>query len=157
VRSGALVAVAVAALAAAPPSSESTSRSQTIRLISVGTSSKTVDKAPSGLSAGDKVIETSRLSNQIAQFGKRKGAVVGHDRATLTVVNPTTVRVDGVATLPGGTVVLRGPIKASSATVATVPVGGGTGAFAGARGTVVATQPNPGATRAVNVYRLTLP
>jgi hypothetical protein len=61
-------------------------------------------------------------------------------------------RVNGVATLPGGTIRVRGPVEEQTNATLVVPVVGGTGAFAGARGTLTI---NGTEKRAWNVYRLT--
>jgi dirigent-like protein len=150
-----VLALAAAVLVCASASSARSERAMTIRLVSVATSARPVDKPPAGPSKGDQIIETSRLSNAVSQFGKAKGAVVGHDKATLTILSPTALTLDGVATLPGGTIAIRGPVESSSGRVTTIPVKGGTGRYAHARGSVVLTQLDTN--RALNVYRLSLP
>jgi hypothetical protein len=90
----------------------------------------------------------------VAQFGMPAGAFVGRDRGRYTVVSESVVKLDGVATLPGRTLIVRGRMRLASTSVS-VPVIGGTGRFARARRNVYAT--DLGGTRALNVYRLTLP
>ena len=148
-----LVAVLAASVAAgsaiaAPPT--------TIRLVSVATSERMRDAPPAGPSKGDASIQTSRLLNAVAQFGKPKGAVVGRDSATITITSPTSATITGVATLPGGTLILRGALRIGTNGEAMFPVVRGTGRFAGARGTVTVT-PLGSETRALNVYRLVYP
>jgi Dirigent-like protein len=126
-----------------------------IRLVSVNTSTSVKDTPPTGASVGDSFTETSRLRNAVAQFGKPKGAVVGSDRATTTLVSAQAVRMQGTVRLPGGTLTIRGRVTGTQRSV-TVPVTGGTGRFAGARGTVTAAA-LPDGRSASNVYRLTLP
>ena len=70
--------------------------------------------------------------NAKRQFGAKKGTVVGSDRGTITLTGPRSARVNGVATLPGGTIRVRGPLDEQTNATLVVPVVGGTGAFAGA-------------------------
>jgi len=125
-----------------------------IRLISINSIVGSTDKAPKGPSAGDRYVATSVLRNQIRQFGKPIGAVVGHDRAVYRFSSSTAYRIDGVATLPGGTVSFHGRASVSS-TAGVLPVTGGTGRFARSRGTVQSI--DLGGARARNIYRLRLP
>jgi Dirigent-like protein len=124
-----------------------------IRLISDNSVVDIVDKAPKGkISAGDRFTTTSTLRNQVAQFGKPKGALVGHDRATMAFLSATSYTIDGNASLPGGTLHFHGRVRPYTSAVL---VTGGTGRYANARGTVTAT--DTGGARSINVYRLTLP
>jgi len=129
----------------------------TIRLLSITTSYKfLVDKAPKGEAGiGDVIWAKSTLKNSVAQFGKPRGAVVGSDVATLTVTSPTSGDMKVQAKLPGGTLRSAGRIGESRAPV--IRVTGGTGAFAGARGTVEVISLNAAGDRTINVYRLRLP
>lgn len=140
-------ALTPAAHAAAPPT--------TIRLVSVTTSTRTTDRPPKGVSTGDTVHETSTLINQVAQFGKPARAVVGSDRAVqLLRLKPRSSTIDGVATLPGGTLRFRGKVARSAQGGIVIPVVSGTGRYLGAQGElwIVATS---SAGQALNVYRLT--
>jgi hypothetical protein len=119
-----------------------------IRLVSDTTSVRGRDVAPKGPSVGDSVFSTSRLRNAVAQFGRARGAIVGSDRGTARLVSATRATVDGVASLPGGTLHFRGRLRS------TIPVVGGTGRFAGARGTLRVTATSRRDT-ALNVYTLT--
>ena len=92
--------------------------------------------------------------NARRQFGEKKGTVVGSDRGTTTLTGPRSARVNAVATLPGGTISVRGRIQEQTDATLVVPVVGGTGSFAGARGTLTI---NGTEKRAWNVYRLTYP
>ncbi len=125
-----------------------------IRLVSLTTSSDTTDRPPAGPSAGDSETSTSRLSNAVAQFGKPKGAVVGKDSGTARY-GRAGATLNLLTRLPGGTLRVRGAIVLlNNAFVA--PVVGGTGAFAGARGTLRVTgtgEPK----RALNIYVLEYP
>jgi hypothetical protein len=109
------------------------------------------DVSPKGPSKGDRYSGRDTLLNAVQQFGRRSGAAVGTDRSTLALTGTTTGCVTGVANLPGGTILFKG-CGHLGVNVPT-PVVGGTGAFAGARGTTVA---GPGNTP-LNTYRLTLP
>jgi hypothetical protein len=140
-------AVGTAATAAQGPA--------TIRLVSVGTGERLRDTPPAGPSRGDASIQTSRLLNAVAQFGKPKGAVVGRDSATLTLTGPASATIAGGATLPGGTLLLRGVMRVAPGRLV-FPVVRGTGRYAGARGTVTVTA-LAGQNRALNVYRLVYP
>jgi hypothetical protein len=117
-------------------------------------SSRTADKPPKGPSAGDRIVEATRLLNAVPQFGKSAGAVVGRDRSTTVFASPTTATTSGVVYLPGGTLTINGRVKPDRRRGGlTVPVTRGTGSFAGARGTLwVVRVPNP--VRVLNVYTL---
>jgi hypothetical protein len=123
-----------------------------LRFVSLTTSSKVDDRPPKGLGVGDGQFTTSQLRNAVAQLGKPKGAVVGSDSGTMTIAGERSIRVDVVTRLPGGTIVMRGLIRPAPAGVA-LPVTGGTGRFAGARGTMTISEES--GRRAINVYRLT--
>jgi len=142
----------VAIVAFTVPAVTSAAGPPTVALISFTTSSIATDRAPKGPSRGDRYVTTSRLVNAKRQFGAKKGAVVGSDRGTITLTGPRSARINAVATLPGGTIRVRGPMKEQTNATLVVPVVGGTGAFAGARGTLTI---NGTAKRAWNVYRLT--
>jgi hypothetical protein len=147
-----LAAVLAVSLAPAAATAQGTT---TIRLVSVGTSDRLRDAPPAGPSRGDASVQTSRLLNAAAQFGKPKGAVVGRDRATITLTGPSSATITGVATLPGGTLSLRGAMRVTAGGLV-FPVVRGTGRYAGARGTVTITA-LAGQNRALNVYRLVYP
>jgi len=140
-----LLASAGSAAAAAPTS---------IRLISVTTSVQATDRSPKGASAGDTVRETSRLLNEVQQFGKPKLAIVGSDAATSTLSRGLkTATVSGVAQLPGGTLILRGKPQPNPRGGIVIPVVRGTGLYVGARGTLLivnVTSPK----RTLNIYTL---
>jgi hypothetical protein len=143
------------AVGGAHAAGDSATRSVVIRLIAINSIVRETDKPPKGPSAGDWAVTKARLRNKVAQFGKPAGAFVGNDRGRYTFVSESVVKVDGVATLPGGTLIVRGRLRIVSSNSASVPVVGGTGRFAHARGSVYATDLDR--TRALNVYRLTLP
>jgi hypothetical protein len=148
-----LVACCLAAVLAGAASGAAQSSRLVVRLISDNKIAGAVDKAPKGkLSAGDSITTTSTLRNQVAQFGKPKGALVGRDRAVNTFLSATAYTVTGYAVLPGGRILFQGRVTKSGGSV---NVTGGTGRYAHARGTVGGE--DLGGTRAINIYRLTLP
>ncbi len=142
----------------APASLGAESESTTIRLVAVRTHFKTVvDRAPkSRFSIGDVFWVKWTLRNEVAQFSLPKGAVVGTDVATFTVVSNTRGDVRLTTRLPGGTLRVAGDV--GQGRLERIRVVGGTGAFAGARGVYETRPPTPGGNnRARNVYRLRLP
>jgi hypothetical protein len=127
----------------------------TVRVLSVPSGFDVDDVGAKGLSAGDRFMVADRLYNLVPQFGKRKGALVGTDTGTTTVrAGSKSADFRGVAKLPGGTIVVRARLRVG-VTLSSVTVVGGTGRFAGARGTVALQGMSRG--RATNVFRLTLP
>ena len=158
--SWALAIVLGAALVGVPAQAapDTASATVTIRLVSNTTSARVlVDRAPKGkASKGDKQWAMSVLRNAVAQFDRPKGAVVGSDVGTLTVVSVTPPRVDLKVTvrLPGGTLRAAGRITGLDQDI---PVIGGTGDFANARGTSEIRSLHPSGDPALNVYRLRLP
>ena len=132
----------------------------TIRVIGSAAGSRyLVDHAPKGYpNKGDVVRETSTLRNAVAQFGRPKGATVGSDVWITTIVIPPFGRVDvkAATTVPGGTIRAVGTVTATQ-TTGTFRVVGGTGKYAGARGTLSLRNINASGSRAVIVYRLQLP
>ena len=146
----ALIAACAAAVAA-PAASAGTLE---IVVTSVSLSVKPTDVAPAGSSRGDTIAYRDRLVNAKAQFGRRNGAVVGSDHGTMTFTSAHTARFMGVAVLPGGTIRLEGKVVALPDKSLVIPVTGGTGRFAKAKGFVLV---GTGAKKALNTYTLTLP
>jgi hypothetical protein len=132
------------------------SKSLTIKVLSVVSGVGQKDVEPKGLSAGDRITMTDRLYNLAPQFGKPNGALIGSDVGISTVrQSGHVVDFRGTARLPGGTVRVKGRFTASG-TLPRVTVVGGTGRFSQARGTVSLTD-LAAKGRAKNVFRLTLP
>lgn len=132
----------------------------TINLISGNARESVTDKAPKELargvaSKGDVIKGTSVLRNAIRQFGKPSGAVVGRDSYSFRFVSPTEAVIDVRVQLPGGTLRARGRMRISQGDRILVTVTGGTGKFAGARGTGEARTLSPN--ESLNVYRLRFP
>jgi Dirigent-like protein len=113
------------------------------------------DTPPKGASAGDTVVFTDKLVNAVTQFGKKAGIKVGGDRGTMTYTSARSATFLGTATLPGGTLTLKGSVVSTpDGKSFVIPVTGGTGRFAGAHGTVLV---GPGTARSLNTYTLTIP
>jgi hypothetical protein len=131
----------------------------TVRLISAGYEGQTVvDRAPKhALSKGDVIVTTSFLRNAVAQFERPKGAVVGGDSATFTILTSTQAELKVEMSLPGGTLRAGGHVRLGP--TQTYAVTGGTGRFVHARGTgesrAVANKWGSG-NRRLTVYRLRL-
>lgn len=136
--------------AASAPAASARETTVVIRVKSVPVSGILHDHAPKGLSKGDVYTGRDRLINAVPQFGKKAGAVVGSDRSTLTLTSPTIGLLTGVARFPGGTITFKGKGRLGSST--RIPVVGGTGRFAGARGSMtVGSGYSP-----INTYRVSL-
>ena len=142
-------AVLLAVAAAAGPAHAGT---LTITVTSVALSAKTTDVDPKGTSKGDTIVMRDRLLNASRQFGRAKGERVGSDHGTMTFTGAHSATFSGVASLPGGTLRISGRVAPVSAGLV-IPVTGGTGRFAGARGYVLVGHGNK---TALNVYTLTL-
>jgi hypothetical protein len=146
---GALVVVAAPAVAA--PTAGGPTQLLVIQVKSVAAGASADDKAPKGPSRGDRLLERSRLLNVRTQFGKPAGALVGRDQALVILAGPRSGRIAGVATLPGGTIRFGGVMRLDG--VDSIPVTGGTGRYARARGTLfVGKGDTP-----LNTYHLRLP
>ena len=126
-----------------------------IRVTSVLTSVRSINAPPKGVREGEIIFLTDQLLNVMPQFGRPARASVGSDQGTLTVVSATTARLVGTASFPDGTIKLNGLIPLAGNRPTVIPVVGGTGRYAGARG--ADTQPAPGGNTELNTYRLTLP
>ncbi len=143
--------VAVAAPAAAAPVVGGPPQLLVIQVKSVTAGGSVDDRPPKGLSRGDRLLERSRLLNVRKQFGKPAGAVVGRDRALVILTSTRAGRVAGIATLPDGTIRFGGVIRLDAAE--SIPVIGGTGRYARARGTLfIGDGDTP-----LNTYHLRLP
>jgi hypothetical protein len=139
------------ALVSGPSAPAAVTKTLVIRLRSITVGSSYSDRAPKGPSTGDVFRGRFRLFNVVPQFGRKAGAAVGTEHSTLTFTSSTSATIGGVVALPGGTLVYRGAGRIGSSTP--IPVVGGTGRFARARGTLVVGN----GTSPLNTYRLTLP
>jgi Dirigent-like protein len=106
-------------------------------------------------SRGDTLYVKSVLRNGFAQFHRPANAVVGSDSWVLTsLASPGWSLVKANVKLPGGTLRLQGRVHVSSS-LRFVPVVGGTGRFANARGTLRVQE--RASLPSLNDYRLRLP
>jgi hypothetical protein len=143
--------VVAAAPAAAAPTAGGPTQLLVIQVKSVDTGGSADDRGPKGPSKGDRLLGRSRLLNVHKQFGKPAGAVVGRDQALVVLSGALSGKVTGVAMLPGGTISFSGPVRLDA--VESIPVTGGTGRYAKARGTLfVGKGDSP-----LNTYHLRLP
>ena len=151
-----LAACLIGALASAPAATTATAPPKVIRLLSITTADKSVDVKPKGRSAGDHENFASRLLNRQAQFGKKKGAVVGSDSGSLRLTKKMVPFFVTVAHLPGGTIRTQGALQPLADGAYRIAVVGGTGVFEGVHGNLTILAPITPKT-AVNVYRLIYP
>jgi hypothetical protein len=106
-----------------------------IKLLSVTIAEHDHDIGPKGPSAGDWGTQRSALFNAVAQLGYRAHAVVGFDSGTMRLTGPRSGTVRQTTHLPGGTLLVRGPISLAAGGGILSPVVAGTGRYAGAKGT----------------------
>src|SRR5215203_4726339 len=154
--------VVVALLAGLLSASATQARAQETRVIEVVSVELELvvkdTKPKKAANKGDSILFRDKLLNPAPQFGMAKGARVGSDRGTLTYTTAKRARFDGTATLPGGTLFLRGEVFSRREGGMAIPVAGGTGKFKGARGVLLVDPSNPKTpNRALNTYRLTFP
>jgi hypothetical protein len=143
----------LAVLAGVLGASPAAAAAQTVRVTSVTISMVSHDARPKGPSSGDSVTYRDRLLNAAAQFGKQLGAVVGSDRGTLTYVTAHTATFAGRVTLPGGTIELSGAVYSTPGGGLVIPIVGGTGKYADARGTLTV---GSGRDHVLNTYAFTI-
>jgi hypothetical protein len=132
----ALVAVGALALSAAPAGAKTHGHTITIKARSQIEHAQSVDNAPTGDSPGDLVIFTEQLFDS-------RGKRIGSDAATCVRLFDATSLCTGIYKLPGGQVMVQllqpGPTGTYDQAIT-----GGTGRFAGARGTVTVAQQSGG-------------
>jgi hypothetical protein len=151
-----LAGLAVLSTLLTPLSQARTGTTTTIKLLLVVTGYTPRDLSPRGPSPGDSIVERDRLYNLVPQLGRPKGALVGTDSAVVTIeVGMQTANWRGVSKLAGGTIAVNGRIPIQSNGRVTLPVVGGSGRFAHARGTLLIRSTD--SSHATNVFRLTLP
>jgi hypothetical protein len=123
-----LAAVGALALSPAPAAAESHDRTITLKAVGRVDQVKLVDNAPTGDSPGDLLVFTEKLFNT-------RGKRIGSDAATCVRLFDPTSLCTGTYKLPGGSLMVQlvqpGPTGTYDQAVT-----GGTGRFAGARGTV---------------------
>jgi allene oxide cyclase-like protein len=82
------------------------------------------------------------------------GARVGSDHGRFTYTSTHSASYAGEASLPGGTVTVRGAVLVRADGQLVIPVVGGSGKYKGVSGFVTI---GPGKKRALNPYELTMP
>ena len=131
---------------------------QRIRLhvTSVTVQASTHDTPPKGKpNRGDRIAFREMLLNREPLFGRKKGEAVAYDVGRVIYASAFNTTIDVVVTFPSiGTLHFHGPFVTRSDGTTVIPVIGGTGAFAGATGTVTI---GKGATRAPNDFDLSVP
>jgi hypothetical protein len=154
-----LLVAAVAMLVSLAPaaSAQSQDRKLTIKVLSRTQVAIPHDLPPKEReNKGDWIQYKALLLTVGPLFGKRhKNQPVGFEAGTQTYTNATDARVRGKTTFPGqGTIRYRGMMKELRNGMISVPIVGGTGKFAGAKGVLLI---GPGQVESVNTYRLTIP
>jgi hypothetical protein len=133
-----LAALAALALSATPAAAKRHERTITIKARSHLDQVRLIDNAPAGDSPGDVLVFTEQLFNS---NGKR----IGSDAASCVRLFDATSLCTGAYKLPGGQLMVQllqpGPTGTYDQAIT-----GGTGRFAGARGTVTVAQ-KPGGDR----------
>ena len=127
---------------------------ETIEVISVTTYVHRIDQLPKGVSDGDTVDSRDRLLNATRQFGLRTGARIGSDHGRFTYTSTHGASYAGEASLPGGTVTVRGAVLVRADGQLMIPIVGGSGKYKDATGFLTI---GPGKQRALNTYELTIP
>jgi hypothetical protein len=156
----AVVLVVTAALASS--AAARTDRALTINLKSVETAASAVDQAPKQMAAGkfssgDILVIRDNLFNRVAQLGRPAGAKVGADRSVLTFVSGTAANLVGSASFPSGSLWFKGRVAPEASGTLSMRITGGSGEFAGARGTVTEPASDSDPSNASNTYHLILP
>jgi hypothetical protein len=129
---GALAALAALALSTGTAAAKGHHRTITFNVRGELEQVQGVDNAPAGASAGDMVVFTERLFNG-------RGKQIGSDAATCVRLFDDTALCTGTYLLPGGRVMVQ-LLQAGLTGTYEQAVTGGTGRFAGARGTVTVKQ-----------------
>jgi hypothetical protein len=149
----ALAGVSSASASASRPAAGGTPTALVIKLKSHVSTSFNDDRPPKGDSKGDRYLVRDNLINVGKQFGKRAGAVIGHDSGIITLSGAKTASIVGVAVLPDGKITFKGPLSLSSVPGPPLTVTGGTGRYAQARGKVVIGSGD----FPLNTYKITVP
>jgi len=150
------VAGALASTASAAPK-----RALVITVKSVETQWSAIDAPPKEMGAGkfsanDVIVMRDNLFNRAPQLGRPAGAKIGTDLSRLRFLSGTVGVVVGSATFPGGTVRFKGRFSRTAKGLA-LTITGGTGRYAGARGTVTEPATDSDPQNATNTYHVRLP
>ena len=137
----ATAAIAVAVAVALPVSGQAQSAGeQTIELTARTTGVRIVDLAPRGrVSAGDVLVSTNRLTNAAGAPAGTAHMLCGVTRPARTFER-ATFQCAGTQRLNDGTLSFSLVARLGADRVITAAITGGTGAYAGARGSVVNTE-----------------
>jgi hypothetical protein len=132
------------------------SEAMTIKVTSVTTQNRAYSQSPKVRTVGDRIEFANDLRNTAPRFGKRANAKIGTDEGTITYTSKTSARMEGVATLPDGTILFKGQVTVLPNNTVTIPVVGGTGSYEDASGSLLvgAVMTAKGAKQAQNTYRL---
>jgi hypothetical protein len=123
---------AVLAVAGLPATAEAGRRTIILKATSQVERAHLVDNAPAGRSAGDMLIFTEKLFDL-------QGRQIGDDAATCVSVFDETWLCTGTYRLPGGRLMVQ-LLQPGPGVVYDQAITGGTGRYAGARGTVTVDQ-----------------
>lgn len=126
----AIVALGIAIAGSAAGASGGPSKQRGVRVVAVITEVNQVDAAPAGESLGDQIVFSSKLLK-----GARE---VGHQGAVCTTVSLARHEAECIATYAfrDGQITGQALVKLGDRTPYAVPVTGGSGRYAGARGEV---------------------
>lgn len=149
----ALFTLVVACLIGAP---SALAQRLTLEVTSMVMQANVHDTAPKGkVNKGDAIAFRDLLLTRKPLFGKKTGKAVAYDVGTMTYTSATATRIDAIATFPGiGTIHFAGVFATRTDGTTVIPVTGGTGAFAGASGTVTI---GKGTNKAPNTYDISVP
>jgi hypothetical protein len=157
-RSLLVVVLALAGAVAVSSANGAQSSTIVIRVKSVQTFGHVVHNVPpASLSKGDVIVERDKLYNVARQFGKPVGALIGTDQATITLLAGNLATLTGSAVFPDGTVRFKATVHVLAAGPAPIPIVGGTGRYAHARGSVTESNATGGTTTALNTYKIITP
>ena len=140
-------------LALAFPLAAQADRTVVVRLTSVTLFNTPYDLAPNGAERGRPLRrEEPAARTPFPSSASRRAPSSAPTGAPPTLVSKTVMKSVGVAKLPGGTIRFQGTGRLGART--SIPVVGGTGDYAGARGTLVG---RAGREHRLNTYTLKLP
>ena len=131
-RASITVGLGLVSILVVPPAVAS-ERVETIQFVRTLTTTSVADVGRKGPSIGDITVELHELRRSVDSVGTPTGPQVGVHSVTTTRLGATARNVLGTVTLPGGTITAGGVGAGAPGTLAIL---GGTGIYAGARGTL---------------------
>ncbi len=152
-----LAAVAVLVVVPVASGGQAARRQVVVRFLAVNiVENVTHDVSPKGWSRGDWFRSRMNLFNLALQFGRPASARVGTESLTVRSTGRRTGFVRGRTYLPGGSVIVKGRFRVgANGSGFRFPVAGGTGRYAGAKGTLyINYQISHGSE--IHIYRLSL-